>query len=168
MTPIVRWILGALALSAPAFIALGVFAGNGGVAPSSAFLAALLIGLEGAKNFLTLYAQFNELLLYLMVPWTAVNLVDYYLVRFGNYHVPSFFTADGGIYGKYNPAALGCYALGIAVQIPFVATDLYTGPFARAIGGIDLSWIVGLVIVGPVYYFAARAWPALATVPESP
>ena len=68
------------------------------------------------------------MLLYLLVPWTAVNLVDYYLVRFGNYHVPSFFAFDGGIYGNYNVAALVCYALGIAVQIPFVATDLYTGP----------------------------------------
>jgi nucleobase:cation symporter-1, NCS1 family len=132
------------------------------------FLAALLIGLEGAAHFLTLYAQFNELLLYLMVPWTAVNLVDYYLVRFGNYDVPSFFTADGGIYGRYNLAALVCYALGIAVQIPFVATDLYTGPVARAMGGIDLSWIAGLAIVSPLYYFAARAQPAAVTVPERP
>jgi NCS1 family nucleobase:cation symporter-1 len=107
------------------------------------FLAALLIGLEGASNFLTLYSQFNELLLYLLIPWTAVNLVDYYLVRFGNYDVPSFFARDGGIYGRYNVAALVCYGLGILVQIPFIASDLYTGPIARALGGIDLSWIVG-------------------------
>jgi two-component system, OmpR family, phosphate regulon sensor histidine kinase PhoR len=43
MTPIARWILGALALSAPAFTALGVFAGGGDIVVSSAFLAALLI-----------------------------------------------------------------------------------------------------------------------------
>jgi NCS1 family nucleobase:cation symporter-1 len=120
------------------------------------FLAALLIGLEGASNFLPLYSQFNELLLYLLIPWTAVNLVDYYLVRFGNYHVPSFFAADGGIYGRYNVAALVCYGLGIVVQIPFIASDLYTGPIARLIGGIDLSWIVGLLVVSPVYFFAVR------------
>jgi nucleobase:cation symporter-1, NCS1 family len=42
------------------------------------------------------------------------------------------------------------------VQIPFVATDFYTGPLARAIGGIDLSWMVGIAVVSPVYYFAAR------------
>jgi NCS1 family nucleobase:cation symporter-1 len=131
------------------------------------FLTALLIGLEGASNFLTLYSQFNELLLYLLIPWTAVNLVDYYLVRFGNYDVPSFFAFDGGIYGKYNVPALVCYALGIVVQIPFVATDLYTGPIARAVGGVDLSWIVGLLFVSPVYYFAARERPlgVIATEP---
>lgn len=130
------------------------------------FLTALLIGLEGASNFLTLYSQFNELLLYLLIPWTAVNLVDYYLVRFGNYHVPSFFAFDGGVYGKYNVAALACYALGIVVQVPFIATDLYTGPIARAVGGVDLSWIVGLLFVCPVYYFAARERPATGVVTE--
>jgi nucleobase:cation symporter-1, NCS1 family len=132
------------------------------------FLAALLIGLEGASNFLTLYSQFNELLLYLLIPWTAVNLIDYYLIRFGHYHIPSFFAGDGGVYGKYNVAALVCYGIGIVVQIPFVASDLYTGPIARAIGGIDLSWIVGLLVVSPVYYFAARERAATATAAERP
>jgi len=35
--------------------------------------------------------------------------------------------------------------VGILVQIPFIASALYTGPIARAMGGIDLSWIVGLM-----------------------
>jgi len=120
------------------------------------FLAALLIALEGAANFLTLYSQFNQLLLYLLIPWTAVNLIDYYLIRFGHYDVPAFFAADGGIYGKYNIAALVCYGIGALVQIPFVSSDLYTGPVARAMGNIDLSWVAGLLVVSPVYYFAVR------------
>ena len=120
------------------------------------FVAALLIGLVGVSNFLPLYGRFNEILLYVMVPWTAVNLVDYYLIRRGNYDVPSFFMADGGVYGRYNVAALGCYLLGILVQVPFIASDVFTGPIARAMGGIDLSWIMGLLIVSPAYYFIVR------------
>jgi len=27
---------------------------------------------------------------------------------------------------------------------------------ARAIGGIDLSWIVGLIVTSPAYYWLAR------------
>ena len=127
------------------------------VIASSIFLVALLISMAGAANFLALYSHFNELLLYLLVPWTAVNLVDYYLIRFGDYHVPSFFAADGGIYGHYNFTALACYLVGIVVQIPFVAADFYTGPFARAIGGVDLSWLAGIAVVSPVYYFAVRS-----------
>jgi NCS1 family nucleobase:cation symporter-1 len=132
------------------------------------FLAGLVIGQAGASNFLTLYSQFNELLLYLLIPWTAVNLIDYYLIRAGNYHVPSFFAADGGIYGNYNVAALVCYLMGILVQIPFIASDLYIGPVARALGGVDLSWIVGLLVVSPLYYFAVRERPAARIVAERP
>jgi NCS1 family nucleobase:cation symporter-1 len=120
------------------------------------FCAALLLAMAGASNFLTLYSEFNQLLLYVLMPWTAVNLIDYYLIRFGHYDVPAFFAADGGVYGKYNIAALGCYGVGILVQIPFVSSDLYTGPVARAIGNIDLSWMVGFLIVSPFYYFAVR------------
>jgi nucleobase:cation symporter-1, NCS1 family len=132
------------------------------------FLTALLTGLGGAANFLALYSHFNELLLYLLVPWTAVNLVDYYLIRFGDYHVPSFFAPDGGIYGHYNITALTCYVVGIAVQIPFLAVDFYTGSLARAMTGIDLSWLAGIAVVSPLYYFAVRsfqrsAWAARAT-----
>jgi NCS1 family nucleobase:cation symporter-1 len=121
------------------------------------FIAALLIGLVGATNFLPLYGRFNEILLYVMVPWTAVNLVDYYLIRRGHYDVQSFFAADGGVYGRYNVAALVCYLLGILVQVPFIASNVYTGPIARALGGIDFSWIVGVVVVSAVYYFAVRS-----------
>jgi len=121
------------------------------------FALALLISIAGAANFLPLYSEFNELLLYLLVPWTAVNLIDYYLIRFGDYHVPSFFAADGGIYGQYNLTALSCYLVGIAVQIPFIAAGLYTGPLARALGGVDVSWVAGIAVVSPVYYFAMRA-----------
>jgi NCS1 family nucleobase:cation symporter-1 len=30
------------------------------------------------------------------------------------------------------------------------------GPIARAIGGIDLSWIVGLIVTSPAYYWLAK------------
>ena len=63
----------------------------------------------------------------MLVPWTAINLVDYYLLRHGQYDVASFFRQDGGIYGRINGAAVTCYALGILVQLPFVASPLYTG-----------------------------------------
>jgi len=37
-------------------------------------------------------------LLFFLVPWSAINLVDYYLVKHGRYDVQSFFKPDG-IYG---------------------------------------------------------------------
>jgi NCS1 family nucleobase:cation symporter-1 len=108
--------------------------------------------LLGKRSFLANYTDFILLLLYVLVPWTAVNLVDYYLLRHGNYDVASFFRQDGGTYGRINAAAVACYLIGIVVQLPFVVSPLYTGPVARAMGGIDVSWIVGLVVTSPIYY----------------
>jgi NCS1 family nucleobase:cation symporter-1 len=126
------------------------------------FSGAVLIALWGAKDFLTNYTNFIAILLYVMVPWTAVNLVDYYLVQHGSYDVAAFFRRDGGIYGRYNGKALASYALGILVQLPFMVTDLYTGPLALMLDRVDISWIVGLAIVSPVYYLLARVRPALS------
>ena len=120
-------------------------------------LALFTLSLAGAlaskESFLVNYEEFILLLLYVLVPWTAINLVDYYLLRHGQYDVASFFRRDGGVYGRVNGLAVGCYALGILVQLPFIASPLYTGPVARAMGGIDLSWIIGLAVTSPAYYW---------------
>jgi NCS1 family nucleobase:cation symporter-1 len=120
------------------------------------FGLSLAAALLGKNSFLDNYTDFILLLLYVLVPWTAINLVDYYLLRHGHYDVASFFRQDGGIYGRVNAVAVQCYLIGIVVQLPLVATPLYTGPLARAMGGIDLSWIVGLAVTGPGYYWLAR------------
>ncbi|WP_298216156.1 cytosine permease [Acidocella sp.] len=149
---------------------LHTFAPQWRAGPAARIVTAIVITLIGlgialfaAGNFLETYTNFILLLLYVLVPWTAINLVDYYLVRHGNYEVESFFTAAGGVYGRYNRLAIGCYLFGIVIQLPFVDTALYTGPIARMLGGIDLSWIVGLAVVSPVYYvLAKRHAPRLA------
>jgi NCS1 family nucleobase:cation symporter-1 len=140
-TFIPAWKAGAMARSATAVVLLGI---------------ALALALFAATNFLATYTDFILLLLYVLVPWTAVNLVDYYLVRHGEYDVASFFSAEGGVYGRLNRAAIVCYLFGIAIQLPFVDTALYTGPVARMLGGIDISWVVGLAVVSPVYYLMVR------------
>ncbi len=116
----------------------------------------LVIALFAAGNFLTNYTNFILLLLYVLVPWTAINLVDFYLVRHGDYDVAAFFTPEGGVYGRFNKVAIFCYILGIAIQLPFVSTAMYTGPIATALNGVDISWIVGICVISPVYYFLAR------------
>jgi NCS1 family nucleobase:cation symporter-1 len=113
----------------------------------------LAIGLQ--SNFLTNYTNFILLLLYVLIPWTAINLVDYYLIRHGEYDVEAFFDPSGGPYGRVNAIGIGVYLVGIAVEVPFMSTELYTGPAAKAMDGTDLSWIVGLVITVPLYYLLA-------------
>ncbi len=67
---------------------------------------ALSLAILGHDSFLESYTSFILLLFYVLIPWTAINLVDYYLVRHGKYDVESFLRHDGGVYGRYNVPAL--------------------------------------------------------------
>ena len=60
-------------------------------------LIEIAIAIYGQDNFLVNYTNFIMILLYVLVPWTAINLVDYYPVVHGNYDVASFFRRDGGM-----------------------------------------------------------------------
>jgi NCS1 family nucleobase:cation symporter-1 len=122
------------------------------------FLLAVAGALLSKESFLAHYESFILVLLNVLVPWTAINLVDYYWLRHGEYDVSAFFRQDGGIYGRVNAPAVICYVLGILVQIPFIASPLFPSNVAHALGGIDLSWIVGLVLTSPAYYWLAKYW----------
>jgi NCS1 family nucleobase:cation symporter-1 len=120
------------------------------------FAFAVIVGIVGQANFLSNYMNFLLVLLYVLVPWTAINLVDYYLVRHGEYDVASFIKSDGGIYGRFQWKAMICYFVGIVIEVPFISQTLYTGPIAKMMGGADISWIVCLIVISPVYYLVSR------------
>ena len=115
----------------------------------------VVIALAASADFLNNFKNFVLLLLAVFVPWSAVNLVDYYLVSKERVDIPALYDSNGR-YGAYNPIALGCYVLGIVVQIPFLAQKMYTGPFTKMLGGADISWIVSLVVTAAVYYPLAK------------
>jgi nucleobase:cation symporter-1, NCS1 family len=116
---------------------------------------ATAIALRSSSDFVTRFGDLLAVLLYLFTPWTAINLVDFYLVRRGHYSIREIFNADG-MYGRWNWRGLSAYALGFAVMIPFFSTGMYTGPVARALGGADLAMLVGLPVAGFAYYLACR------------
>ena len=114
---------------------------------------AVAVALTAGSSFVTTYNNFLTLLLGCLIPWTAVNLVDFYLVRHGDYAVEDFFKRDGGRYGLVNWAAVICYLLGVVVQVPFmVIGTTYTGPIAKLLGDTDISFIPGLLFVSALYY----------------
>lgn len=127
------------------------------------FAVGLGVGIIGQANFLSNYMNFLYVLLYVLVPWTSINLVDYYLVRHGSYDVASFVKSDGGVYGRFQWPAIGCYVFGFILEIPFMSQELYTGPVAKMMGGADISWIVCLAVVSPLYYYVSKA--LMKTVP---
>lgn len=114
------------------------------------------LAIWGQGNFLNNFSNFILFLAYFLIPWTAINLVDFYFVRHGEYRIQDIFTLDG-IYGRINWRTLLVYVIGVLVEIPFMNTTFYTGPIANALGGADISWIVGLLVSAPLYYFLARS-----------
>ncbi|AXG81805.1 purine-cytosine permease family protein [Streptomyces paludis] len=120
------------------------------------FLAAQAMAVLGRADFLVNFTNFMTLLLCVLIPWTAVNLIDYYALRHGEYDIDALFERDGGRYGRFNVNAIVCYVLGVVVQLPFLSTTMYEGPVATALGGVDVSWIVGLVVICPLYLVLMR------------
>ena len=121
-----------------------------------AFGASNAIALTSSNNFVNRFEDLLALLLYLFTPWTAINLVDFYLVRKAHYSIREIFN-PAGMYGRWNWRGLTAYAVGFVVMIPFFSSGLYTGPVARALGGADIAMLVGLPVAAGVYLIACRS-----------
>lgn len=145
---------------------------NHGMRPDSRTRAAFLVllclgggGLAGAasKDFVLAYEHFIFFLVTFLIPWSAVNLVDYYYVRNGRYSAEELFRPDGQ-YGGFNGIGLGTYIFGCLCQVPFISQGFYTGPVAARLG-FDVAWIVGIIVPGAIYYVLARKG-RFATAPD--
>ena len=119
------------------------------------FAIATILALTGYKTFLTSFENFINVLLFFFVPWSVINLIDFYIVKKGRYDVKSFFTPKG-IYGGWRWAAIIPYVIALAAQVPFLDQTLYTGPMVKVLGGADISWIVGFVVAGVAYLISCR------------
>jgi cytosine/uracil/thiamine/allantoin permease len=61
-----------------------------------------------------------------------------------------------GVYGRWAWRGLLSYVVGFCAMVPFFALPFFTGPAARALGGVDISIVFGLVVSGLTYYALAR------------
>lgn len=123
-------------------------------------IAFTLVGLTFAIianeiGFLVAFRNFVLALLSVFVPWSVINLIDYYLISKERVNIPALYDANGP-YRAFNWVAIGSYFLGVAIQIPFMNQSIYTGPFAEAMGGADISWILAIVVTTIVYYPLAK------------
>jgi len=131
-------------------------------AGSRAVLALLIAALAalgavyGGSGFLIGFTNIVVLVMYVLVPWTAINLVGYFLSRPGRSEVIDLARGEGAGHVRVRWAAAGCLLAGIAAEAPFVKTPAFTGPAATALGGADIAWLIGSAVAAPLYCFAAR------------
>jgi NCS1 family nucleobase:cation symporter-1 len=114
------------------------------------------LALTGRHSFLKEFESFILCLLAVFTPWSAINLVDYYCFTRARYDVPALSDPDGR-YGRWNATGITIYLVGILVQVPFLSTSFYTGPLVAPLGGVDVSWILGLLVPGALYYAIGQA-----------
>ena len=119
------------------------------------FVVGTILACLSSAHFYSSFENFIGVLLFFFVPWSAINLVDYYLVKHGRYDVQSFFKPDG-IYGEFQWWACLCYVITLAVQVPFLDQLFYVGPLVKPLGGADISWIVGFGVASLLYLAGAR------------
>lgn len=137
-------------------------------------LPTFVLGTAAATIAYQSYAQnlqaFLSLLLLVLIPWGAVNLVDYYVVQHGAYDVSAMYVKSGPYwrdpqswtYYGLNFKVLIAYFAGVATGIPFMTSAWFTGAFSKALGGADVSWIPGLVVTAGIYLLLARKRPVAA------
>jgi purine-cytosine permease-like protein len=103
----------------------------------------------GAQDFWHRYSAFLTLLLYALVPWTAVNLTDFYLIRRGVYD-PTLFGRESG--PRLAPAALLAYLTGLAAE---GFASLAASP-AGEVALADIAWAAGFIAAALTHLLLER------------
>lgn len=118
---------------------------------SVGFVAAMV----GEEQFNVFYGNVLVFLAYLFTPWTAINLVDFYIVRKGCYSIRELFN-PAGIYGRWGWQGNVAYIGALVTMVPFFVTEPFTGWIAHRMGDIDISMFVGLVVASLLYLLTSR------------
>jgi len=118
--------------------------------------AASAVALFLRGDYVSSFKDLLTILLYLFTPWTSINLIDFFVVRHGQYSIREIFNVNG-IYGQWNWRGLVAYTVGFAAMIPFVSTGFYMGPIARLLQGADVAMLVGLPVSAVIYLLACRS-----------
>jgi purine-cytosine permease-like protein len=127
-------------------------------------VVAAVLGIWLVRDATTALGNTLLIMLYLLAPWTAVNLVDYFFVCRGHCAITDLFTPDG-IYGAWAWRGILAFAVGIVFEIPFMVLTSYRGVAAQWLSEVDISFLVGLVLAGGLYYLLTRSLDLSAEQP---
>ena len=114
---------------------------------------------------------FALLLTAVATPWMGVTLVGFALSR-GRYNAADLQVFNerrrGGVYwftGGWNVRAVVAWVLGSAIGLACSATTIYTGPLANIAGGVDLSFVAGMVTAAAAYLLIRALFPETKRAP---
>ncbi|MFJ9990622.1 purine-cytosine permease family protein [Pseudomonas putida] len=155
---------GASALSAIGDVKLGARSRVLGIAVTGVII--YLVTLSLPDNYLESFSLFLQLLLYFLLPWSAINLTDFYVLRKGRYVTSELFNKDG-IYGRWALPGIFSYTGALLAMLPFTSLGSYQGWMVAGFGGIDLAAPIGFFVAVALYASLTYQRKATYSVQES-
>ena len=92
-------------------------------------------------------------------PWAAIMLVHFYIIRRENIDVEALYQPPNeSRVGDVNWAAMASLLVGLVMTWLFLYGLIppLQGPISRAMNGLDLSWLAGMLSAGLLYYVLYR------------
>ncbi|CAK7227792.1 hypothetical protein SCUCBS95973_006661 [Sporothrix curviconia] len=117
--------------------------------------------IASATTFLTFLGSYTVFLM----PICGTMIVDYWVLRRGNMHVPSLYTIAAGTPYRYwhgwNPRAVAAWVAGVAFTVHGIAGSLDPHAVDQASKNMyKLGFLLSLLMGSLVYYVANLLWPA--------
>jgi purine-cytosine permease-like protein len=111
------------------------------------------------SNFDTSFENFLLVQLLWLCPWVAMELVDY-ILRQGRYDIEGLHSWGSGVYWYrrgVNWKHLLILFVAIGAAVPFTDTALIHNSWdINTLGGADVSYLVGMVVGGGLYWLVSR------------
>lgn len=108
----------------------------------------VLIAIPQAKNFAGTLQSFLLIIAYWLGPWAIVLILEHFVFRHGRYNADDWNIASRLPIGW---AALVSLALGLVGVYLGAFQELFKGPLAISLGGMDIGFELGIVLAAITY-----------------
>jgi NCS1 family nucleobase:cation symporter-1 len=104
------------------------------------------LAVVGAGAFAQLFSNYMLVLLYWIAPWAGIVLAHWFLLR-DQADAPAGWAPGASVFAIVTALTIGLFS----------ATDIYTGPVARWLGGTDIGYFVGFFAAAGAYLLVTRS-----------
>ncbi|HLG75957.1 MAG TPA: cytosine permease [Ktedonobacteraceae bacterium] len=113
----------------------------------------ILIALPAARNFAGTLQSFLLIIAYWLGPWAIILVLEHFVFRRGRYNVDDWNTASKLPVGW---AAIVSLFVGLVGVYLGASQELFQGPLAKALGGADIGFELGILLAAISYYILRR------------
>lgn len=112
----------------------------------------------GGSDFQDHFNSFLMVMSYFILPWLAIRIMDHYWKhRSDTAPIDQFCKKDGAFKGVRWPGMIA-FLVAIAASVPFMVTDIFIGPAAKALGGADVSYVISFAVAAILYGILEKSY----------